>query len=118
MTVRLIDTPEDVRLEQLRDWARAVPGTTPIAKAHPGWRCDIAGVVRRLRIDPVAGTIRAVVTDGTGEMTALWRITEQSASFALPGKGVFASGLPAIHRDGGLVLEEPFCMRIPGPDEA
>ncbi len=118
MKMRLLDGPEGVRLDNLREWSHAVPGGIPIADVKPGQPCAVAGVVRTIRIDPVSDTITAVLTDGGAEITVLWRISGPDEYCPPPGSAMFASGVATLDRDGTLKLEAPVRQRIPGPDEA
>ena len=62
------------RADSIREWASAVPGATPIVNARPRTTVRIAGVVEGLRVRPREGVpaIEAVLTDGTGTVTATW----------------------------------------------
>jgi hypothetical protein len=116
---RLIDTREALWVDKIRTWAGAVPGAHPIAQAEAGRRGDFAGVVESVRIDPIRGTIQAVVTDGTGRMTVEWPITRPtSAHRGLPGHAYFLTGLAVATPDGGLMLQDAFWREIPGPEKA
>jgi cytochrome c-type biogenesis protein CcmE len=66
---------DELRLdEELKAWAGSIPGTVRIADAAPRTRVRIAGMVRRITIRPVEGfeALEAVLTDGTGTITARW----------------------------------------------
>src|SRR5687768_13251801 len=65
---KLARPAQDIRAEHLREWARSIPGTVPIADAECRCRCKIAGVIQTIRIDPRegSGSIEATVNDGTG----------------------------------------------------
>ena len=116
---RLIDAREALWVDKIRAWAGTVPGAHPIAYAEAGRRGDFAGVVESIRIDPVGGTIQAVVTDGTGRMTVEWPITRPtSAHHALPGHALFLTGLAVATPEGELMLQDAFCREIRGPEEA
>ena len=60
--------------EELRTWAASVPGTVRIAEAPVRSRVRLAGVVRRITLRPVEGfeAVEAVLSDGTGEVSARW----------------------------------------------
>jgi hypothetical protein len=116
---RLLDTREALWVDKVRTWARAVPGAHPIAHAEAGRRVDFAGVVESIRIDPIGGTIQAVVTDGTGRMTVEWPITRPtSAHRALAGHAFFLTGLAVATPEGGLMLQDASWREIRGPEEA
>ena len=62
------------RAELIREWAESVPDTVRIAHAEPRTVVRVAGVVEGLRVRPREGVpaIEAVVTDGSGTVTAVW----------------------------------------------
>lgn len=62
------------RAEGIREWAASVPGATPITEARPRTVARVAGVVEGIRVRPREGVpaIEAVVTDGSGSVTAVW----------------------------------------------
>ena len=62
------------RAETIREWAAGVPGTTAIVEAKPRTVARVAGVVEGIRVRPREGVpaIEAVVTDGSGSVTAVW----------------------------------------------
>jgi RecG-like helicase len=67
-------TDEERLSDEVREWAGSVPGTRRIDSCPTRERVRITGVVRRLTVRPQDGSIslEAVVTDGTGELTAQW----------------------------------------------
>jgi hypothetical protein len=69
---RFVETDEERLTDEIREWAESVPGTTRIAKCATRKPARVAGVVRRLTIKPREETMEAVVSDGTGEVTAVW----------------------------------------------
>jgi hypothetical protein len=71
---RLTQDEGDRRAQSVRQWAEALPGVTLIADAAPRTVVRVAGVVEGLRVRPREGVpaIEAVVTDGSGTITALW----------------------------------------------
>lgn len=69
---RLGQSDEDRRADEVKAWAAEVPGTTRISACATRERIRVAGVVRRLTIKPGEETLEAVVTDGTGDITAAW----------------------------------------------
>lgn len=62
------------RAEAIREWAGQVPGTTLVSNVESRSVARVAGVVEGIRVRPHAGvpTIEAVVTDGSGSVTAIW----------------------------------------------
>jgi hypothetical protein len=95
------------RAEGIREWASGVPGSTPIAQALPRTVARVAGVVEGIRVRPREGVpaIEAVVTDGSGSVTAVWL-----GRRALPGL-MLGSRLVLEGRLGG----DPQAMQIMNP---
>jgi OB-fold nucleic acid binding protein len=69
---RLVQTDEERLAEEIREWAESVPGTTRIAECPSRKPVRVAGVVQRLTIRPREDCMEAVISDGTGEVTAVW----------------------------------------------
>jgi RecG-like helicase len=68
---RLTQDEGERRAASVYDWARTVPGTTPMNRAEPRSVAKLAGVVEGLRVarrDGVA-TYEATLSDGTGRVT-------------------------------------------------
>jgi hypothetical protein len=62
------------RAAGVREWAAALEGVTLIADVKPRSVARIAGIVEGIRVRPREGVpaIEAVVTDGSGSVTAVW----------------------------------------------
>ncbi|MDQ3991389.1 MAG: OB-fold nucleic acid binding domain-containing protein [Actinomycetota bacterium] len=71
---RLFRSDEDILADEVRGWAEDVARTTRIADCRGRSRERVAGVVKRIRLNPRegAGTLEVVVGDGTGEVVAIW----------------------------------------------
>jgi RecG-like helicase len=71
---KLAQSELDRRADQLRDWAEGVPQCTRIGSAQPRSIARVVGVVESLRVRPREGVpvVEAVVSDGTGTVTAVW----------------------------------------------
>jgi RecG-like helicase len=69
---RLTESDEQRLSQEIRTWAAAVGGATPIAEAPDRRHVRIAGVIRRLTVFPVdaAEALEVLLFDGTGELTA------------------------------------------------
>ena len=67
-------THEERLIDEVRDWAAAVPDVTPIQACPERIRARVAGVVRRVTLHALEGrnSVAAEVYDGTGEVTAVW----------------------------------------------
>jgi hypothetical protein len=114
---RLSRSPEEVREENLREWAASIPGTTPIAQLQARQGCRAAGVVQNIRIDPREGRnyIEATINDGTGQMVVRW-LGRSSLSGVALGVGLIVQGMPSVDRDGQLLLLNPEYELVPGPE--
>ena len=71
---RFAQSDEERHREEVRSWAEDVVETTRIRACPERGRVRVAGVVRRITLNPVPGeeSLSAVVHDGTGEITAFW----------------------------------------------
>jgi len=71
---RLSETDEERLAAQVTEWAATVPGSVRIDQAPSRARIRLAGVVNRISVVPGQGgdSLEAVLTDGTGEITAVW----------------------------------------------
>ena len=60
--------------EEILEWAESVPDTRRMAACPVRQPVRVTGVVNRLTVRPQDGsvTLEAVVTDGSGEITAAW----------------------------------------------
>lgn len=71
---RFTQDEDERRAATIKEWASAVPGATLISDAKPRTVARVAGVVEGIRVRPREGVpaIEAVVTDGSGSVTAVW----------------------------------------------
>ncbi len=71
---RARQTDEERLSDEVLEWAEQIPGTRRIESCPSREQVRITGVVRRLTVRPQDGstTLEAVITDGTGEITAQW----------------------------------------------
>jgi RecG-like helicase len=78
-------TDEERLDEEVREWADSIPDTDRISQCPTREPVRISGVVRRLTLRPSDGsiTLEAVVTDGTGEITAMWTGRDHIPGLAL-----------------------------------
>lgn len=95
--------------DEILEWAGAVPGTQRIQGCPSREPVKVAGWVSRLRLRPMNGTmtLEAVVTDGTGEVTATWLGRSSIPGLAL-GSGVILEGVCAPERDGRRMVNPRF----------
>ncbi|MGH2691625.1 MAG: OB-fold nucleic acid binding domain-containing protein [Actinomycetota bacterium] len=94
-------TDEERLDDEIREWAGRIPGRQPIEGCPCREPVKVAGWVSRLRLRPMNGTttLEAVVSDGTGEVTASWLGRSSIPGLAL-GSGVVLEGVIADERDG------------------
>jgi hypothetical protein len=71
---RLSETDEERLADTIHDWARSIPDTVRIVDAPPRAKVKVAAIVNRISVIPGPGgdSLEAVITDGTGEVTAVW----------------------------------------------
>ncbi|MBI3648975.1 MAG: OB-fold nucleic acid binding domain-containing protein [Actinobacteria bacterium] len=71
---RLFESDEARLADEVRDWARKIPGCVLIADAQLRDRVKLAGVVNRITVLPMEGneSLEALVSDGTGEVTVVF----------------------------------------------
>ena len=114
---KLARPAQDIRAEHLRDWARSIPGTIPIADAETRCRCKIAGVIQTIRIDPRegSGSIEATVNDGTGRMVVKW-LGRQKLSGITLGAGLIFEGTVGEGPRKQLQVLNPEYQLLPEPE--
>lgn len=102
-------TDEERLGDEIREWASRIPDRQPIQGCPYREQVKIAGWVRRLRLRPTNGstTLEAVVTDGTGEVTASWRGRSSIPGLAL-GSPVVLEGVIADEREGLKMMNPRF----------
>ena len=99
---RFFTQSDEERLaSEIREWAESVLGTTRIASCPSRQEVRIAGMVTRLRLRPMDGSmsLEAVVSDGTGEVTAAWMGRSHIPGLTL-GTPVILEGLLSQDRSG------------------
>jgi len=71
---RLAESDQDRLAGEIREWAESVPGTVRIASCDLRTHLKVAGVVKRITVIPAEGeeSLQAVISDGTGEVRAVW----------------------------------------------
>ena len=71
---RLTETDEERLAAEVREWSESVPGTVRIATCRTREPVRVAGTVRRITVRPGEGfdSLEALVSDGTGEVKAVW----------------------------------------------
>ena len=99
---RFFTQSDEERLDaETREWADGIPGTRRIAGCPSREEVRLAGLVSRLRLRPMNGsmTLEAVVSDGTGEVTASWTGRSHIPGLTL-GTPVLLEGVVAQERSG------------------
>jgi hypothetical protein len=98
---------EERRLVELPPWALSAGASGWITDLEAYETCRVVGVVKKLTIDPLRGSIEATVTDGTGWVVARWSTRRPAPQLGVvPGRGVLLEGVPIAAEDG-LVLIDP-----------
>lgn len=101
-------TDEERLSDELREWAESVADTRRIDACPTRQRVRVTGVVRRLTVRPQDGsmTLEAVVTDGTGEITAQWTGRDHIEGLHL-GTRVILEGMLGERRHAGPRMVNP-----------
>lgn len=117
MVERLARAPEEIRAENLQQWASSIEGVTLIANAEERRRCKVAGVIQNVRIDPREGrdSVEATIIDGTGEIVARWLGRHGLAGIRLE-MGLIIEGTIGRGADGELVILNPDYVLVPSPE--
>lgn len=100
---------EDILRDEIREWAEGVPGTIRLGECPRRRRVRVAGVVRRLTLRPQPGadTIEALVSDGTGEVTAVWTGRDPIPGLSI-GTHVVLEGVVSADRHGPRMVNPAF----------
>lgn len=106
---RFLRSDEEILRDEIREWADRVPGTTRIGECPRRRKVKVAGVVRRLTLRPQPGadTIEAVVSDGTGEVTAVWMGRDPIPGLSI-GTQVVLEGVLSGDREGARMVNPRF----------
>lgn len=111
----LAASPEEIRRENLRQWATSVRGASLISDIRPRQRCKVAGVIQNIRIDPrTGGSIEATVSDGTGSLIAKW-LGRSTLSGIRLGEGLILEGAVGAEGQVPLILNPEYQL-VPGPE--
>ena len=103
---------EERLADEVREWADSVPGARRIEGCPSRERVKVAGWVGRLRLRPLDGqpTLEAVISDGTGELTAAW-LGRSSIPGLMLGSGIVLEGVIASDRNGLRMVNPQFEFR-------
>ena len=80
---RFTESDEDRLADETREWAASLDGTVRLDRCPKREPVKVAGVVRRLSVHPAEGKVEAVISDGTGEITALFSARGASQGIGL-----------------------------------
>src|SRR4030042_28250 len=71
---RMAESDEERLAAEIEGGAERVPGPVRIAEVTARNRVKVAGVVKRITVRPIEGfeSLEALISDGTGEMSAVW----------------------------------------------
>lgn len=109
--------PEEIRAQNLREWASTIPDAVPIADLEPRKSCTVAGVVQNIRIDPREGrgSIEATIIDGSGRLVVRW-LGRSSLSGVKLGVGLVVTGTVGQSSESEPMVMNPEYELIPGPE--
>ena len=98
---------QDAHLVEFQLWAVSAGASCWIVDLTGYEVSRVAGVVQKLSIDPGAGNLDAVISDGTGSVVARWEIRRPTPELAVvPGRRVVVEGL-VIPGDEHFVMCDP-----------
>jgi hypothetical protein len=104
-------------LEKVRLWADGHQDCLWLDKVEPYRSCRVAGVVRRLRLDPAKSVLETIISDGKSMLRARWPLERSSPLLrAVPGTGVILEGMVLLDPSGEAVLAEPAFDLTEGPE--
>ena len=109
---RVQESDQDRLADEIREWAADVPDTQRIGDAPARTQVKLAGVVKRIRVNPVEGNeaIEAVLTDGTGEMQVVWMGRRTIRGLTL-GTSEVVEGVVGERRAGRKMVNPKFEFR-------
>ena len=107
---RLAESDEERLRAEVLEWASGVPNVTAIGDTPLRQHVRVAGVVRRITVWPREGAepeyLEALLTDGTGEMTASWTGRRSIPGLSL-GTKLILEGLLRRDPRGALTMDNP-----------
>lgn len=111
---KLLRRNERDSVDELPLWALSHGASCLIIDLCAYEACQVAGIVQRLRLDPVNGLVEVSLADGTGAISAWWSIRRPTPQLRLaPGRGAVLTGVTSIGPDGDVVLAEPKFVVVP-----
>jgi hypothetical protein len=105
---RLSESDEERLASSVAEWAASVPGTVRIADAPARTQVRLAAVVKRTSMIPgdASDSLEAVLSDGTGEVTAVWTGRRGIPGLVL-GKRLVVEGVLVQSQSGGRKMVNP-----------
>ena len=105
---RLSETDEERLATSVADWAASVPDTVRIAAAPSRTQVRLAAVVKRTSMIPgeASDSLEAVLSDGTGEVTAVWTGRRGIPGLVL-GKRLVVEGVLVQSQSGARKMVNP-----------
>lgn len=102
---RLNETDEERLAAETRAWADSIPGSVRIAVATHRQPVKIAGVIRRITVLPMEGAeaLEALISDGTGEVTAVFMGRRGIGGLALGSRLVIEGVIADRHGEPRIV---------------
>lgn len=107
--LRRLTESDEIRLaEEVRTWSASVPGTVRIAECPSREKVKVAGIVRRITIQPVEGfeALQAVIYDGTGEVAVVW-LGRRSIPGLFLGSKLILEGVLSADKNGVRKMVNP-----------
>ena len=114
---KLARPPEEIRAENLRNWASKIPDGTRISDVEGRKHHKVGGVVQNIRIDPREGrdSIEATIIDGTGSLVVKWLGRHELAGIRL-GVGLVVEGTIGCDDSGEFMVLNPEYELISAPE--
>lgn len=102
---RLSESDEERLADEVFEWAEGIPGTTRLREVPLRQPVRIAGIVGRITVVPAEGkqAIEALISDGTGEVTASW-MGRVSIPGVVLGSRLLLEGVVGETRDGRKIV--------------
>lgn len=95
-------------IDELPLWALSQGASCLMVDLSVYESCRVAGIVQRLRLDPVNGVVSVTLADGTAAISACWSIRRPTPQLVLvPGRAAILSGVTGVGQEGEVVLVEP-----------
>lgn len=112
-----MDRADVIWRNKIRSWAAKHPDCLRLDRVELYEPCRVAGIVRRLRLDPMVGELRATITDGTSSVSASWTLSRHMPQLkAAPGTGLILEGMARIDESGDIVFVEPTIEIVEGSE--